>query len=122
MKQWDQVEETDESVAAEWTRLVIDKGHHRGNGRSQWTHDEQLAYSSSVVCSEKLLRKCRAGELSEWRGGEGSGGGWMCILIDSSGQVIGSGKWVGRTPVGSSPHVHGNGLSSAVSRSSRGVR
>lgn len=103
-------------VVANWSQLMTDRWHHREFG--------EVSNTSSSSVSAPFMSPCRPGEQ---RAGQGSG--WLtdefhsqqlCICLPP--QVTGSCKWVGHTPGGSSPRVHGNGLSSAVSRSSRGVR
>lgn len=53
MEFWDQVQATDEAVAAGWARLVIDRWHHRDLGLVIHT-DEQFSGSSSVVALQKM--------------------------------------------------------------------
>lgn len=94
---------------------------------ASWGIWSSLGVRLQFVCwlLQTFMGACRAGEQCEGAGSrrlaEEPVGNGLCvgstILL-----VTGCGKWAGRTRGGSSPRVHGNGLSSAVSRSNRGFR
>lgn len=108
--------------AAEWTRLVIDRWHYRQFGEVSNRMSSSLA-ARWLPLSKHFWASAEQG--GGVRGGVETAHWWklrepMCICLSQ--QVIGTGKWAGRTPEGSSPRVHGNGPSSAANQSSRGVQ